>query len=56
MTPTFAMGRSQSGTTYNANEQTIRTYTPITTQKRPEELVSHFQHKKTSITYGGINN
>lgn len=56
MTPTFAMGRSQSGTTYNANEQTMRTYTPITTQKRPEELVSPFQHKKTSITYGGINN
>jgi hypothetical protein len=56
VTPLFAMGVNQSGSTYNAKEQTMRTYTPITTEKHPEDLVSPFKHKKTPIIFGAVNN
>ena len=50
------LGRSQSGATFNANERTIRSYTPITTQKLPEDMVSPFQHTKRGVVEGAINN
>lgn len=54
--PTSAMGRNQSGATFNAREKTVFTSAPITTTKRAEDMISPFQHKKTPVVMGAINN